>query len=50
MQHSLARDKSDIYYHNLPDMRTDFMAKNAAVLDMRPDSLKLIQPDSIYND
>ena len=34
-QHTLASDSSDIYYYNLPEMKTDFMAFNGAVLDMR---------------
>ncbi len=48
-QHGLARDRSDIYYYNLPDYRMDFMARNGSVLDMRPDELKIVQPDTIYN-
>ncbi|MDX2345409.1 MAG: DUF2807 domain-containing protein [Legionella sp.] len=48
-QHALARDKSDIYYYNLPDYRMDFMASNGSVLDMRPEALKLEQPPTIYN-
>lgn len=48
-QHALARDKSDIYYYNLPPLKTDFMARNGAVLDMRPDALKMVQPYTIYN-
>ena len=48
-QHTLARDKSDIYYYNLPSLRTDFMARNAAVLDMRSEALRMQQPDTIYN-
>lgn len=34
-QHSLARDGSDIYYYKKPNMQTDFMAYDGAVLDMR---------------
>ena len=48
-QHALARDKSDIYYYNLPSYRMDFMARNGSVLDMRPEELKVVQPDTIYN-
>ncbi len=49
IQHTLARDRSDIYFYNLPSMRTDFMARNGAVLDMRPDDLKMVQPHTVYN-
>lgn len=48
-QHALARGKSDIYYYNLPLLRTDFMAQNGSILDMRPEALKLVQPHTIYN-
>ena len=48
-QHALARDRSDIYYYNLPALRTDFMARNGSVLDMRPEALKAEQPHTIYN-
>lgn len=34
-QHSLASDASDIYYYHVPNMQTDFMAYDGAVLDMR---------------
>ncbi len=34
-QSSLASDASDIYYFNIPGTRTDFMAFNGSVLDMR---------------
>lgn len=34
-QHTLASDSSDIYFYNVSDMRTDFMAYNGSVLDMR---------------
>lgn len=34
-QHTLASDGSDIRFYNLSDMRTDFMAFNGSVLDMR---------------
>ena len=34
-QHTLASDGSDIRFYNLPDMKTDFMAFNGSVLDMR---------------
>ena len=48
-QHALARDKSDIYYYNLPAFRSDFMARNGSILDMRPEELKAIQPHTTYN-
>lgn len=48
-QHTLARDRSDIYYYHLPSLRTDFMARNGAVLDMRSKDLKLTQPDTVYD-
>jgi len=48
-QHTLARGVSDIYYYNLPERRTDFMTRDAAILDMRSDELKLIQPDQLYD-
>lgn len=34
-QHTLASDSSDIYFYNIPVMRTDFMAFDGSVLDMR---------------
>lgn len=34
-QHTLASGASNIYFHNLPKMKADFMAWNGAVLDMR---------------
>jgi hypothetical protein len=34
-QHTLATDASDIYFYNIPTMKTDFMAFNGSVLDMR---------------
>lgn len=34
-QHTLASDGSDIHFYNISDMRTDFMAFNGSVLDMR---------------
>lgn len=48
-QHALARDTSDIYFHNLPLFRMGFMARNGAILDMRPDEVKLEQHDTPYN-
>lgn len=34
-QHTLAMDASDIYFYNIPEMKTDFMACDGSVLDMR---------------
>jgi hypothetical protein len=34
-QHTLASDRSDIRFYNLPTTETDFMIKQGAVLDMR---------------
>lgn len=34
-QHTLASGASNIYFHNLPKMKADFMAWNGAVLDLR---------------
>lgn len=34
-QHTLATDASDIYFYNIPRMKTDFMAYDGSVLDMR---------------
>lgn len=48
-QHTLARGVSDIYYYNHPERQTDYMARNAAVLDMRPEGLKLVQSDRLYD-
>ncbi len=48
-QHALATHKSDIYYHNLPPTKTDFMAQNGSILDMRPEALKEEQKYTIYN-
>ena len=48
-QHTLASDASDIYFYNLPEMRTDFMAYDGAVLDMRDWNLLCEQEYTIYN-
>ncbi|KTD46656.1 hypothetical protein Lrub_1578 [Legionella rubrilucens] len=48
-QHTLASDASDIYFYNLPEMRTDFMAYNGAVLDMRDWGYYSIQEYTRYN-
>lgn len=34
-QHTLATDASDIYFYKIPEMKSNFMAYNGAVLDMR---------------
>lgn len=34
-QHTLAKDKSNIYYYSLPETNNNFMAKDGSVLDMR---------------
>lgn len=48
-QHTLATDTSDIYFYNLPGMRTDFMAYDGSVLDMRDLSFPDVQEYDIYN-
>lgn len=48
-QHTLAQGASDIYYYNRPARRTDYMEGDAAVLDMRSEALKLIQPGQMYD-
>jgi len=48
-QHALARDKSDIYWHKKPYMRSGFMARNGSILDMRADSEKAKQPEEVYD-
>lgn len=48
-QHTLATDASDIYFYNIPTMRTDFMAFNGAVLDMRDWDLYDMQEYDRYN-
>lgn len=48
-QHTFANNVSDIYYYNLPTRRTNLMNRDAAILDMRPDELKLVQPDKPYD-
>ena len=42
-QHTLALDASDIYFYNLSPYRTDYMAQNGAVLDMRDWELEMAQ-------
>ncbi|WP_131793564.1 GIN domain-containing protein [Legionella brunensis] len=48
-QHTLATDASDIYFYNIPRMRTDFMAYNGSVLDMRDWDLYFMQEYDRYN-
>lgn len=48
-RHSLATDTSNIYFHNLPDMKTDFMAYNGSVLDLREWDVKGREEPTRYN-
>lgn len=48
-QHTLASDASDIRFYNLPTLRSDFMAFNGSVLDMRNWSVAKHQEYTIYN-
>lgn len=48
-QHTLASDASNIYFYNLPEMKTDFMAYNGSVLDMRDWNLYFEQEYTRYN-
>jgi len=48
-QHTLASDSSNIYFHNLPEMKADFMAYNGAVLDLREWDSPVLQEYSRYN-
>ncbi|WED43049.1 GIN domain-containing protein [Legionella cardiaca] len=48
-QHTLATDASDIYFYNIPTMKTDFMAYNGSVLDMRDLNVAFIQEYDRYN-
>ncbi len=48
-QHTLASDSSDIHFYNLPVMRTDFLAFDGSVLDMRNLGLPHIQEYDEYN-
>lgn len=48
-QHTLASDKSDILFYNIPTMKTDFMAYDGAVLDMRDLRPPRIQEYDEYN-
>ncbi len=48
-QHTLADDASNIYFYNLPEMKTDFMACNGSVLDMREWERNFMQEYTRYN-
>lgn len=48
-QHTLALDKSDIYFYNIADFRTDFMGDDGAVLDMRSWHEYAMKDYTIYN-
>ncbi|GGI84707.1 GIN domain-containing protein [Legionella impletisoli] len=48
-QHTLASDASDIHFYNIPDMRTDFLAFDGSVLDMRDLRMPFIQEYTHYN-
>lgn len=48
-QHSLATGASDIYFFNLPEMKTDFMALDGSVLDMRDWSKASLQEYTVLN-
>ncbi|MCX7118082.1 MAG: DUF2807 domain-containing protein [Legionellales bacterium] len=48
-QHTLALDKSDIHFYNVPAMKADFMAKDGAVLDMRNLASPFVQEYDEYN-
>lgn len=48
-QHTLATDASDIRLYNLPEMKTDFMAFDGAVLDFRLFNTAFVQEPTPYN-
>jgi hypothetical protein len=48
-QHTLAQDKSNIYYYFLPEAKTDFMAEEGSVLDMREWERPFLKSPSRYN-
>jgi hypothetical protein len=48
-QHLLASDASDIREYNLPEMKTDFMAFDGAVLDMRAFNTAFVEEPTPYN-
>ncbi len=48
-QHTLATDNSDIHFYHIPEMDSNFMAYNGAVLDMRDLGWPFIQEYDLYN-
>ncbi|KTC70240.1 hypothetical protein Lbir_1823 [Legionella birminghamensis] len=48
-QHTLASDASNIYFYNIPEMKTDFMAFDGSVLDMRDLNDFFVQEYDRYN-
>lgn len=48
-QHTLATDASDIRFYNLPEMKTDFLSYDGAVLDMRAFSTAFVEEPTPYN-
>lgn len=48
-QHTLATNVSNIYFYNLPSLRTDFMANDGSVLDLRDLSDPEVAEYTIYN-
>jgi len=48
-QHTLASGNSDIHFYKIPKMKTDFMAFNGAVLDMRDLRSPFVQEYNRYN-
>ncbi|MDP1604579.1 MAG: DUF2807 domain-containing protein [Legionella sp.] len=48
-QHTLATDASNIYFYEIPEMKTDFMAYNGSVLDMRDLSDPFVEEYTPYN-
>lgn len=48
-QHLLATDASDIRQYNLPEMKTDFMAFDGAILDMRAFNTAFVDEPTPYN-
>jgi hypothetical protein len=48
-QHTLASGASDIHFYNIPELKTDFMAFNGAVLDMRDWNNPFMQEYDQYN-
>ena len=48
-QHTLASGSSDIHFYNIPQLKTDLMAFNGAVLDMRDWNNPWTQEYNQYN-